>query len=140
MCVEDALDAMAWARSVGGAQGLARRTQGNFRTLSEWIERTPWIDFLAGDPAWRSPTSVCMKLADPALTSMSLERQAAFCKRLTSLLEKEGVAYDIGSYRDAPPGLRVWCGATIESDDIKALVAWLDWAYAIARDETSGAA
>jgi phosphoserine aminotransferase len=140
MCVEDALDAMAWARSVGGAQGLARRTQDNYRALSQWVERTPWIDFLATDPGWRSPTSVCMKLADPALTSMSLEQQAAFCKRLTSMLEKEGVAYDIGSYRDAPPGLRVWCGATVESDDIKALVAWLDWAYAIVRAETSVAA
>ena len=140
MCVEDALDAMAWAGSVGGAQGLARRTQENFRALSDWIERTPWIDFLATDPAWRSPTSVCMKLADPALTSLSLEQQAVFCKRLTSMLEKEGVAYDIGAYRDAPPGLRVWCGATIESDDIKALVAWLDWAYAMVRAETSVAA
>jgi phosphoserine aminotransferase len=140
MCVEDALDAMAWARSVGGAQGLARRTQDNFRALSQWVERTPWIDFLTPDPAWRSPTSVCMKLADPALTSMSLDQQAAFCKRLTSILEKEGVAYDIGSYRDAPPGLRVWCGATIESDDIKALVAWLDWAYAAVRGETDVAA
>lgn len=140
MCVEDALDAMAWARSVGGAQGLARRTQDNYRALSQWVERTPWIDFLATDPGWRSPTSVCMKLADPALTSMSLEQQAAFCKRLTSMLEKEGVAYDIGSYRDAPPGLRVWCGATVESDDIKALVAWLDWAYAIVRAETGVAA
>jgi phosphoserine aminotransferase len=140
MCVEDALDAMAWARSVGGAQGLARRTQDNFRALSQWVERTPWIDFLTPDPAWRSPTSVCMKLADPALTSMSLDQQAAFCKRLTSILEKEGVAYDIGSYRDAPPGLRVWCGATIESDDIQALVAWLDWAYAAVRAETDVAA
>ena len=136
MCVEDALDAMAWARSIGGAQGLAQRTQDNFLALAQWVERTPWIDFLATDPAWRSPTSVCMKLADPALASMSPEYQAAFCRRLTSMLETEGVAYDIGSYRDAPPGLRVWCGATIESDDIRALVAWFDWAYAICRAET----
>jgi len=140
MCVEDALDAMAWAASVGGAQGLARRTQDNFRALSQWVERTPWIDFLTSDPAWRSPTSVCMKLADPALTSMSLEQQTVFCKRLTSMLEKEGVAYDIASYRDAPPGLRVWCGATIESDDIKALVEWLDWAYSAVRAEMGVAA
>lgn len=140
MCVEDALDAMAWARSVGGAQGLAQRTQNNFRILAQWIERTPWIDFLAADPVSRSPTSVCMKIADPALLSMSLERQAAFCKGLASMLEKEGVAYDVGSYRDAPPGLRVWCGATIESDDVQALVAWFDWAYAICRAELSVAA
>lgn len=137
MCVEDALDAMAWARSIGGAQALAQRTQDNFRALAQWVERTPWIDFLAADPASRSPTSVCLKLADPALTSMSPEHQAAFCKRMISMLEKEGVAYDVGSYRDAPPGLRVWCGATIECDDIKALVAWFDWAYAICRAETS---
>jgi phosphoserine aminotransferase len=137
LCVEDALDAMAWARSVGGAPGLARRTQENFRALARWVERTPWIDFLATDPASRSPTSVCLKLADPGLTSMSLEQQAAFCKRLVSMLDKEGVAYDVGSYRDAPPGLRVWCGATIESDDVQALVAWLDWAYAACRAEVS---
>ena len=140
MCVEDALDAMAWARSVGGAPALARRTQDNFRALSHWVEQSPWIDFLTADPASRSPTSVCLKLADPALTSMSREQQAAFCKRLTSMLETEGVAYDIASYRDAPAGLRVWCGATIECDDIKALVVWLDWAYAVVRAETSVAA
>jgi phosphoserine aminotransferase len=140
MCVEDALDAMAWARAAGGARGLAQRTQDNFRALARWVERTPWIDFLATDPGLRSPTSVCMKLADPVLTSLSLERQAAFCKRLTSMLEKEGVAYDVGSYRDAPPGLRVWCGATIETDDIEALVGWFDWAYAMVRAETDVAA
>jgi phosphoserine aminotransferase len=139
LCVEDALDAMVWARSVGGAQGLARRTQDNFRVLAQWIERTPWIDFLAADPASRSPTSVCMKLADPALTAMSADSQAAFCTRLTSMLEKEGVAYDVGSYRDAPAGLRVWCGATVESDDVRALVAWFDWAYAACRAEMSAA-
>jgi phosphoserine aminotransferase len=140
MCVEDALDAMAWAKSIGGARALAQRTQDNFRALAQWVERTPWIDFLAADPASRSPTSVCMKLADPALASASLERQAAFCKQLISLLEKEGVAYDVGSYRDAPPGLRVWCGATVESGDIRALVAWFDWAYSICRAELNAAA
>ena len=140
MCVEDALDAMAWARSIGGARGLAQRTQANYRALAHWVDRTPWIDFLAADPASRSPTSVCLRLADSVAASMSLQQQASFCKRLVALLEKEGVAYDIGSYRDAPPGLRVWCGATIESDDIQALVAWIDWAYATVRAETSVAA
>lgn len=133
LCVEDALDAMAWARSVGGARGLARRTQDNFRALARWVERTPWIDFLAADPACRSPTSVCLKLAGAASAAMSQEEQAALCKQLTAVLEKEGVAYDIGAYRDAPPGLRVWCGATVETADIDALVAWLDWAYAAVR-------
>lgn len=140
MCVEDALDAMAWARSVGGARALAQRTQDNYRALAQWVEGTSWIDFLAADPASRSPTSVCLKLADPALASVGPEQQAAFCKRLASLLEKEAVAYDIGSYRDAPPGLRIWCGATVESTDIHALVAWIDWAYATVRAETSLAA
>jgi phosphoserine aminotransferase len=140
MCVEDALDAMAWAAASGGSQGLARRTQANFRALAQWVERTPWIDFLAADPATRSPTSVCLKLADSVAASMSLEHQASFCKRLASLLEAEGVAYDIASYRDAPPGLRVWCGATIESDDLQALVAWIDWAYATVRAQAGVAA
>jgi phosphoserine aminotransferase len=140
MCVEDALDAMAWARSAGGPQALAQRTQANFCALAQWVERTPWIDFLAADPATRSPTSVCLRLADAVAASMSLEQQASFCKRLASLLEQEAVAYDIASYRDAPPGLRVWCGATIESDDLQALVAWIDWAYATVRAETSVAA
>jgi phosphoserine aminotransferase len=140
MCVEDALDAMAWARSAGGPQGLVQRTQANFRALTQWVERTPWIDFLAADPATRSPTSVCLRLADAVAASMSLEQQASLCKRLASLLEQQAVAYDIASYRDAPPGLRVWCGATIESDDVQALVAWIDWAYATVRAETSVAA
>jgi phosphoserine aminotransferase len=131
LCVEDALDALNWARSLGGAKALAQRTQDNYRALAQWIERTEWIDFLAVDPDTRSPTSVCMKLAGPELTALKLEDQAAFCKRLTSLLEKESVAYDVGSYRDAPAGFRVWCGATVERDDIQALVAWFDWAYAV---------
>ena len=140
LCVEDALDAMAWARSVGGAQGLAARTQTNFNVLDKWVKATPWIDFLCGDASVRSPTSVCLKLADPVLAALSVDDQSAFCKKMVAFLEKEGVAYDINSYRDAPPGFRIWCGSTIEAKDLEALTAWLDWAFAVARAEIKAAA
>jgi len=131
LCVEDALDAMAWARSVGGAQGLARRTRQNAEALQRWVDRTPWIEYLATDPAARSPTSVCLCLAPAAASHLSVEQQQTWLKKITTALDAEGVAFDIGSYRDAPPGLRIWCGATVETDDIVALTEWLDWAYAI---------
>jgi len=131
LCVEDALDAMAWARSIGGAQGLARRTRENAAALQRWVDRTAWIDYLAADPASRSPTSVCLRLAPAAASHLSPEQQSAWFKKIASALEAEGVAFDIGSYRDAPPGLRVWCGATVQTDDIVALTEWFDWAYAI---------
>jgi len=135
LCIEDALDAMAWARSAGGWKGLMARTQANYKTLCAWIEKTDWIDFLPDDPNVRSPTSVCMKLADPDLIKLNVDEQNSFCKKLIGLLDKEGVAYDINAYRDAPPGLRIWCGATIEVHDIKALTQWLDWAYASCKAE-----
>jgi len=129
LCVEDALDALAWARSVGGAAGLARRTRANAAALQQWVERTPWIEYLAADPALRSPTSVCLRLSADAAAGRSTAEQAAWFKRLAAILEAEGVAYDIGSYRDAPPGLRIWCGATVATEDIVALTEWLDWAH-----------
>ena len=135
LCVEDALDAMAWARSIGGAQGLARRTRENAAALQRWVDRTAWIDYLAADPASRSPTSVCLRLAPAAASHLSPEQQSAWFKKIASALEAEGVAFDIGSYRDAPPGLRVWCGATVQTDDIVALTEWFDWAYAIYGEE-----
>jgi phosphoserine aminotransferase len=128
LCVEDALDAMAWARSVGGAAGLERRTRANAAALAQWIERTPWVDYLAVDPATRSPTSVCLRPSGPA-AALGAEAQAAWFKSIVAALEDEGVAYDIGSYRDAPPGLRIWCGATVETEDLVVLTEWLDWAY-----------
>ena len=140
LCVEDALDAMAWARSVGGAAGLAARTQANAKALADWVKATPWIDYLCADETLRSPTSVCLKLADPVLAAQSADEQAAFCKKITSLLEKEGVAYDINSYRDAPPGFRIWCGSTVESADLAVLTHWLDWAFASVRAEAKAAA
>ncbi len=127
LCVEDALSAMAWARGIGGAKGLAARTQANYQALSAWVDRTDWITYLCEDISVRSPTSVCLKLANSALDT---EGQAAFCKKIAALLEKEGVAFDINSYRDAPPGFRIWCGSTVEATDVAALTLWLDWAYA----------
>jgi len=131
LCVEDALAAMAWARSVGGAAGLEARTRANARALGAWADRTPWITYLAADPATRSPTSVCLRMAPAAARTLTTEEQAQWFRRIITALEDEGVAYDIGSYRDAPPGLRIWCGATVEVEDIVTLTEWLDWAYAI---------
>ncbi len=131
LCVEDVLDAMAWARSIGGAAGLARRTRANAEALRQWVERTPWVEYLAVDPETRSPTSVCLRLPRDMANGVATEAQAAWFRKITAALEAEGVAYDINSYRDAPPGLRIWCGATAETDDIVALTQWLDWAYAV---------
>ena len=129
LCVEDAIDGLAWAEAIGGLPELIRRSEANAAAIADWVARTQWARFLAQDPATRSCTSVCLAFADPALAAKPAEAQAAFVKRLTGLLEKEGVAFDIASYRDAPPGLRIWTGATVERDDIMALLPWLDWAY-----------
>jgi phosphoserine aminotransferase len=130
LCVEDYLDALKWAQSIGGLPELKRRADANLTVLDEWVARTTWVDFLARDPATRSNTSVCLKVVDPRVAALPPEGQADFAKRLASLLEKEGAALDIGGYRDAPPGLRIWCGATVETDDLVALTPWLDWAFA----------
>ena len=130
LCVEDYLDALQWAKSVGGLKALIARADANTKVIADWVARTPWVDFLANQPAIRSNTSVCLKVVDPAITAKSAEEQAAFAKGLAGALEKEGVGLDVGSYRDAPPGLRIWCGATVESKDLEALTPWLDWAFA----------
>ena len=135
LCVEDYLDALKWAAQVGGLQGLHARADANFAVLDRWAAKTPWIDFLAEVPATRSNTSVCLKITDPRVTALPPEGQADFAKKLTSLLEKEGVALDAGAYRDAPPGLRIWCGATVDADDLEALTPWLDWAFATVAGE-----
>ena len=140
LCTEDYLDALDWATSVGGLQGLIGRADANAKALNDWADRTPWIANLADDPAVRSNTSVCLKVVDPAVTALPADAQAAFAKTLAAALEKEKVAYDIGSYRDAPPGLRIWCGATVETADVVALTQWLDWAYAKATTELKAAA
>ena len=130
LCVEDYLDALTWGRSVGGLDGLTGRADRNAAAIADWVTRTPWVDFLAADPAVRSNTSVCLVIVDPAVSVLDKSGQAAFAKRMASALETEGVAFDIGAYRDAPPGLRIWCGGTVETSDLEALVPWLDWAFA----------
>jgi phosphoserine aminotransferase len=140
LCVEDYLDTLQWAKMIGGLNALIGRCDANTKAIAEWVDRTAWVEFLAGDAAVRSNTSVCLKIVDPAVTSLPADGQAGFIKTLVAALEKEGVAYDIASYRDAPPGLRIWCGATIERADVEALTAWLDWSYAGAKDALRKAA
>jgi phosphoserine aminotransferase len=140
IAVEDYVDALNWAKSVGNAAGLKKRADENFAKLSAWVERTPWIEFLAKKPETRSNTSVCLVVADPDVKALSADAQTAFAKSLVSTLDKEGVAYDIGHYRDAPAGLRIWTGATVESADLEALFPWLDWAFAHTKASLSKAA
>ncbi len=140
LCLEDYLDALEWAKSVGGLKALQARADANAKTISDWVARTPWIDFLASDPKLRSNTSVCLKVVDPSVARLPADAQAAFVKSIAAALDKEGVAYDIDAYRDAPPGLRIWCGSTIERSDVEALTLWLDWAYAKAKDALAQAA
>jgi phosphoserine aminotransferase len=140
LCVEDYVDALEWAKSVGSLEGLQARADKNFAVLANWVAKTPWIGFLAKKEAERSNTSVCLEVVDPAIRALSLDAQNAFAKSLASLLEKENVALDIGHYRDAPPGLRIWTGATIEASDLEALTPWLDWAFAQAKAAQAKAA
>ena len=129
LCVEDYLDALAWAEDIGGLPALLRRADENAGAIADFVARTAWIDFLAQRPETRSNTSVCLKIVDPRFTALAQDRQAAFAKDLVAVLEAEGVALDIGAYRDAPAGLRIWTGATVEKSDIEALMPWLDWAF-----------
>jgi len=130
LCVEDYLDALNWGKSIGGLKALMARADANTRVLADWKARTPWIDFLAKDPSIRSNTSVCMKIVDPAITSLTPDLQGDFCKKLVALVEKENAGFDFAHYRDAPAGLRIWCGATVEAKDVELLTQWIDWAFA----------
>jgi phosphoserine aminotransferase len=133
LCVEDYLDTLAWAESIGGLDELIARSNRNARAVTDWVERTPWIDFLATRAETRSNTSICLRVVDAEITSRAHEDQAAFAAKIAKLLETEGVAFDIGAYRAAPPGLRLWCGATVETGDLQAVLPWLDWAFATLR-------
>jgi phosphoserine aminotransferase len=133
LCVEDYLDALDWAKSIGGLDATVARSDANAKAIADWVARTSWVDHLARVPEQRSNTSVCLTIVDPAVTALPVDQQGAFAKSLAGLLDKEGVAYDIAYYRDAPPGLRIWCGATVETRDVEALTAWLDWAFAQAK-------
>jgi phosphoserine aminotransferase len=132
LCVEDYLDALQWARSVGGLAGLIARADANTQAVADFVAAHDWIDFLARDPATRSNTSVCLVLGDAARRALPAAAQAGFAKQIVDLLESQGVGHDLGAYRDAPPGLRIWCGATVETSDVAALMQWIGWAYATA--------
>jgi len=140
VCVEDALDGLTWAESIGGAAALLARSNDNLAAIEDWVAQTDWVSFLASDPANRSCTSVCLSIVDPWFLGLAPDGQAAIPKKIDALLEKEDVAYDINGYRDAPPGLRIWAGATIETDDLVALFPWLDWAFASAKANVVAAA
>jgi len=133
LCVEDALDSLAWAESEGGLSALVRRSEANLAAVAAWVERTPWIDFLARDPATRSCTSICLQVVDPWFRALDKSARAKTIQALVGRIEQEGVGLDIASYRDAPPGLRIWGGATVDREDVEALLPWLDWAYAQVR-------
>jgi len=130
LAAEDYIDALKWADSIGGIEALHARANANAGVLADWVARTPWVDFLVSQAAIRSNTSVCLKVVDEHVTSLPQPRQAEFAKNLAAILETEGVALDAASYRSAPPGLRIWCGATIERSDLQSLTPWLDWAFA----------
>jgi phosphoserine aminotransferase len=133
LCVEDYLDTLTWAQSIGGLDALIARSEANAQALAGWVTKTAWIDFLAKESAIRSNTSVCLTLVDPAVAGLAPEAQRAFALDIVERLERENVAYDIGAYRLAPPGLRIWCGPTVDARDIELLTPWLDYAYAAAR-------
>lgn len=140
LCVEDYLDALKWAKSLGGLDALVARADANFAVLDGFVANTPWIANLAVKPETRSNTSVCLTIIDPEVTALSADEQAAFAKGIVTALDKEGVAYDIGAYRDAPSGLRIWAGATVETSDLEALTHWLDWAFAMQKAALKAAA
>ncbi len=137
LAVEDYLDALKWAEGIGGLEALHARADANAKVLYDWAARTDWIAPLAEDARTWSNTGVCLKIIDSRVTSLNEERQAEFAKKLAALLEKEGAAFDAASYRSAPPGLRIWCGATIERADVEALTPWIEWAFAALVSELS---
>jgi phosphoserine aminotransferase len=130
LCIEDAIDGLKWGEGVGGLKGLMARSEGNLGVLEKFVESRPWAAFLAADKAIRSNTSVCLVIKAPWFTALPADKQAAAAKKMGDLLETEKAGYDVGSYRDAPPGLRIWCGATVEAKDVEILTQWIDWAFA----------
>ena len=135
LAVEDYVDALKWAEDIGGLPTLLQRSADNLAVLSDWVALTDWVDFLCADEAYRSNTSICLKIVDSDVIAMDEDSQAAFSKRIAALLDAEGAAHDIGAYRDAPPGLRIWGGATVETADLEILTQWLNWAFATAKEE-----
>ena len=131
LCVEDALDSLRWAESVGGLEGLKARSQANLAAVAAWVQKTEWVSFLAEKEEERSSTAICLRIVAPWFLALERDRQTATVKTMLSVLDKEGIGFDLASYRDAPVGLRIWGGATVETADIAALLPWLDWAFAL---------
>lgn len=142
LAVADCLDALGWVKNIGGLRTTIARSQENYKTIENWVAKTEWADFLAVDPETRSTTSVCLKITDEWFDGLAEDAKTPFIKSMTKLLDEEGVAYDIAGYRDAPAGLRIWCGATVAADDVEALLPWLTWAFeaAKAKEEAAKAA
>lgn len=130
LCIEDYIDSLIWAKSIGGLSALCARTEKNFSILDDFVNRVPWLDYLTADPALRSHTSVCLRIVDSDLMNLPKAAMVQFCKNMVEILQLEGAAYDIGSYRAAPPGLRIWTGATVEAENLQDLLPWLEWAFA----------
>ena len=139
LCVEDHLDALAWSQDIGGVDALIARSNDNFGVIDAWVAKSDWAAFLAEDPALRSTTSVCLKIVDPWFAALPADEQGTTAKAVAAMLDGEGVAFDIGAYRDAPPGLRIWAGATVERSDLEALMPWLDWAFQAVKSDRSAA-
>ena len=140
LCVADYVDALNWAKSIGGLDALMARADANFAAIQSHVDASSWLENLATDPATRSNTSVCLRIADPDIAALPDDDQAAFAKSIVALLDGEGVALDIGAYRDAPSGLRIWAGGTVETSDLAALMPWLDWAFATRKSALKAAA
>ncbi|MEE2969900.1 MAG: phosphoserine transaminase [Pseudomonadota bacterium] len=140
LCVEDAIDGLKWGEQIGGLNALIARSEANLAVIADWVTDTDWVDFLSHAPDTRSCTSVCLNVVDPWFAALPADQQLAATKRIEAMLDQEGVAYDINGYRDAPPGLRLWAGATVETADMAALLPWLDWAFAQLKQELQAAA
>ncbi len=139
LCIEDALDSLRWAESVGGLDGCVARAEGNLAVVADWVERTPWVEFLAADPATRSCTSPCLMITDSWFAALPTETRFQTSRRMLARLDKEGVGYDLATHRASPPGIRIWTGATVEKSDVEALLPWLDWAWAEEREAVKAA-
>jgi phosphoserine aminotransferase len=139
LCIEDALDSLKWAESVGGLDGCVARAEGNFAVVADWVAKTPWVEFLAEDPPTRSCTSPCIMITDPWFQSLDPETRFTTNRRMLARLDKEGVGYDLATHRASPPGIRIWIGATVEKSDVEALLPWLDWAWEQERDAAKAA-
>ena len=140
LCLEDYMDALSFVESLGGLKGAMARADANAKAIADWVAKTPWVDFVASVPETRSNTSVCLKVVDPDIAALSPEQRDAFPRAMAARLAQEGVAYDIASYRAAPPGLRVWTGSTVETSDVEALMPWLDWAFVCEKQALAKAA